>query len=284
MLTLITVNYNCATKTLELLRSLERQTDPNFDVIVVDNDSAPEDRSMLGEYAVASPLKLDVIHSATNRGFSGGNNLAIRKALAQGSEWILLLNPDTTVGPDFIAQLPQEEGIVALPLDEGGHTAYAGIIKWLRPTLPHLYQPELDRADIYAIGAGILIHKEVFEKIGMLDERYFLYFEDADFSMRARRAGIPMMFLTAPIISHGVSQSTKRLGRPLLLRYHARNALLFNWIHGPWWVRGALIGASIYGIILQLLKILLMPSRRPQSWAIAAGILDFYAKRFGKIA
>src|SRR5258708_5690645 len=115
-LTLITVNYNCAKHTLELLKSLEHQTDKEFDVIIIDNDSAPQDRALLGEYATSSPLKLDIIYSQTNRGYAGGNNIGIRKALAQESEWVVLINPDTTVSPDFIASLPQEEGIVGLPL------------------------------------------------------------------------------------------------------------------------------------------------------------------------
>lgn len=258
MLTIIIVNYHTKEHVQKLLRCLEAQTEKDFRTIVIDNDE-------------------------NNRGFAGGCNEGIRQALASGSEWILLLNPDTTVEPDFIARLPQEKGMVGLPLNEGGGVAYAGIVKWLRPTLPHLYQPCKGGPLTYVIGAGMLIHRDVFEKVGMLDERYFLYFEDADFSMRARKAGVPIRFAEHPVISHGVSQSTKQLGSPLLLRYHARNALLFNWIHGPWWVRAALPIASLYGIIIQFVKILLMPARRAPSRAIAAGIIDFYAKRFGKI-
>src|SRR5687767_7721506 len=85
-ITIVTVNYNCASNTIALLRSLEQQEDTRFSVIVVDNDSRAEDRALLGEYAAGSPLALDIIYSDTNRGFSGGNNLAIRKALAQGTE------------------------------------------------------------------------------------------------------------------------------------------------------------------------------------------------------
>lgn len=255
MLSIVIVNYHTQEHVQKLLRCLEAQTEKDFQTIVIDNDE-------------------------NNRGFAGGCNEGIRQALAAGSEWILLLNPDTTVEPDFIARLPQEEGIVGLPLREKDRIVYGGIVRWFRRTLAHATRSEDAE---YAIGAGMLIHRDVFKKIGMLDERYFLYFEDADFSLRARRAGIPMMFLTAPLITHGVSQSTKELGSPLLLRYHARNALLFNWLHGPWWVKIALPFWSFFGIFKQSAKMLLMPSRRSQSRAIAAGIIDFYAKRFGKI-
>lgn len=273
-LTLITVNYNNARATVELLRALEQQTEKDFDIIVVDNDSAPDDRALLGEYATSSSLRLDIIYSDTNRGFSGGNNLAIRKALAQGSEWLLLINNDTTVEPNFIEILksntPQEPCIAGIPLNEGSRVAYGGIVQWLRPTLKHQYEPRTSNLR-YAIGAGMLVHRDVFECIGLLDEAYFLYFEDADFSVRARRAGIPIQFLSEPVITHRESESTKKLGSPLLLRYHARNALRFNWYNGPWWVRLATPLAIVYGIVMT------------KSHAMRTGVFDFIFGRWGRI-
>ena len=256
-LALITVNYHSRDLVDRLLRCLDAQTQKHFTITVIDND---ED----------------------NRGFAGGCNAGIRQALAQGAEWVLLINPDTTVEPDFIASLrvPAEPSIAGIPLREGGHVVAGGIVRWLRSTLSHTSDP---KKATYVIGAGMLIHREVFAKIGMLDERYFLYFEDADFSARARRAGVPVHFLSGPVIEHGVSQSTKSLGSAVLLRYHARNALLFNWNNGPWWVKIALPFWSFFAMIKQFLKLLLMPARRPQSRAILAGILDFYVHRFGKI-
>ncbi len=275
-LTLITINYNNVRATVELLRALEQQANKNFDVIVVDNDSWPADRALLGEYAPASKLNLDIIYSDTNRGFSGGNNLAIRKALTQGSEWVLLINNDTTVAPDFIeklvAQLPDQPCVAQIPLNEGTKVAYGGIVQWLKPTLKHFYQPETANCKLqYIIGAGMLVHRSVFERIGLLDEAYFLYFEDADFSMRAKHAGIPIRFLHEPVIFHRESETTKTLGSPLLLRYHARNALRFNWRNGPWWVKLAVPLAALYGII------------KTKSCAMRAGVFDFIFGRWGKI-
>lgn len=274
-LTLITVNYNNARATVELMRALEQQGNKDFDVIVVDNDSTAENRALLGEYSASSSLRLDIIYSDTNRGFSGGNNLAIRKALQQGSEWLLLINNDTTVESDFISklitQLPSEPSIIQVPLNEGTKTAYGGIVQWLKPTLKHQYS-NLSGSNLqYAIGAGMLVHREVFERIGLLDEAYFLYFEDADFSMRARRAGIPIRFLSEPVITHRESESTKKLGSPLLLRYHARNALRFNWRNGPWWVRLATPIVVVYGLIVT------------RNNSMRVGIFDFVFGRWGHI-
>lgn len=293
MISLITVNYNTAGDTLGLLRSLEAQTDKDFDVFVVDNASREEDRAALGTYAGTSPLHLDLILSDKNRGFSGGNNTAVRKALEQGSRWLVLINNDTTVPEDFISslrpQLERDAAVIGIPLQESGRTAYAGIVRWLKPTLPHVY--DLNERDallerdcpLYAIGGGVAIHRDVFNRIGTLDERYFLYFEDADFSMRACHAGVPVRFLDAPVIAHAVSRSTTSLGSPALLYYHARNALLFNRLHGPVWVRALLPFAALYGIFLQILKITFLPSRRAVSRAVRDGIIDFYGGRFGPL-
>jgi hypothetical protein len=292
MISIITVNFNNAEATEKLLRSLERQTDTAFDVFVVDNASATEDRAQLGAHATTSPLALDILHSTTNRGFSGGNNLAIRKALEQGSKWLVFLNNDTEVPEDFIAELRRElsdipTAVVGIPLQEGSATAYAGIIRWFHWTFPHLYTRTTHHAPrttlLYAIGAAMAVHRDVFERIGLMDERYFLYFEDAEFSLRARQVDIPVRFLSHPVVSHGVSVSTLRLGSPLLLRYHARNALLLNATHGPFFVRLSLHFWAFFAIVKQLLKLVMMPARRTQSRAIASGILDFYAQKFGKI-
>lgn len=293
MITVITVNYNSSAHTMELLRSLERQTNGQFAVIVVDNDSRPEDRAALTAFAATSRLALDIIVSDRNRGFSGGNNLALRKATAQGGDWFLLLNPDTTVTADFIGALQsrlagEEPCILQLPLAEPGRIAYAGKVQWLSRTTGHLEHRPLGRhlmrrKSLYAIGAALAVHRSVLNRLGFLDERYFLYFEDADFSLRAHAAGVPVRFLETPLVRHGVSKSTSTLGAPMLLRYHARNALLMNRLHGPWWVRLALPLWAGYGIIVQFTKTLILPSRQAPSQAILDGILDYYAGRFGRI-
>ena len=285
-MTIITVNFNGSGDTIDLLKSLERQTDRNFDVIVVDNDSSPDERAALSAYAATSPLRLDVIYSDRNRGFSGGNNLGVQKAFAQNTDWMVMLNNDTTVEPCYISELRLSLSIpalVALPLRERGGTVFSGRVQWLHATLKHLHRPVIDPRGRYAIGAAFAVHRDVFAQVGMMDERFFLYFEDVEFSLRVQAEGFPVRYLESPSASHTVSASTSRLGSPLLLRYHMRNALLFNSIHGPWWVRIALPVWSIFSMVKQLVKLSLLPARREQSKAIAAGILDFYANRFGKI-
>ena len=287
MLTIVTINFNGTEDTIRLLDSLRQQTDTDFEIIVVDNDSTESARQRLGEYVSVYPYAIDVIYSPSNLGFSGGNNLGIRKAIAQGAEWLMLLNNDATVEPHFIgdtkAQLSGKPRLISLPIREGSRTAYAGKIRWLTTTLPHVYHQVPESHDTYAIGASLLVHRDVFERIGFLDESYFLYFEDADFSVRARRAGIKIEHASHPYITHAVSSSTKKLGSPLLLRYHLRNAIQFNRRYAPWWARFILPFILVWEATKQVGKIL-FGRHQEQSRALLAGLTDALLGNMGNIS
>ena len=134
----------------------------------------------------------------------------------------------------------------------------------------------------YAIGGGMCICDSVFKKIGYLDENYFLYFEDADFSLKAQKFGITFYFPDKPVIHHSVSASTKKLGSPMLLRYHYRNALYFNLKNGPWYIKLLVWPWSWLNFSKQIFKIIIKRESEA-SKAILLGIIDFYLGRFGKI-
>ncbi|MBI2062395.1 MAG: glycosyltransferase family 2 protein [Candidatus Yanofskybacteria bacterium] len=317
-LTLITINYNGSENTIKLLESLKNQTDKVFEIIVADNNS--DDIGKLMDYKT-SETNIIYIKNDKNLGYSGGNNVGIKKALEMweadpaqsssadhqqrgqtlsGASWVLLLNNDTLPESRLIeylkANLEDKEGIIGLALNEENGTAFAGQISWLKPTLSHITTPRVVMAKsvdnlwtndtgcrCYAIGGAVVIHRNVFDKIGFLDENYFLYFEDADFCQRARRVGIPISFLPEIKISHSVSASTKKLGPAMLLRYHYRNALYFNWKNGPWYIKLLVLPWSWIIAIKQILKIA-VGKNREQSTAILKGVGDFYRKKYGKIS
>lgn len=288
-LSIITINYNSSENTIKLLNSLQGQIDKDFSTIVIDNASEEEDLQNLKNYVELTRVTL--IEQGENLGFSGGNNVGIRKALENSAEWVLLLNIDTWVGREFIASLKAKlkhlGGIAGIPLVEGDKTAYLGKVRWLKPTLAHIYNPlyaeYLKRnTDYYAIGGAMAIHKDVIEKIGFLDEKYFLYFEDADLSLRVRKAGLPLNFLDEPKVYHQVSATTKKLGSSLLLRYHYRNSLYFNWLRGPWHIKLFVLPWSWWVAVKQLLKIMLM-YKHEESLAILSGTFDFYLNKMGRI-
>lgn len=290
-LSVITINYNGSEYTLKLLKSLTDQADNNFEIIVVDNASQEADFSNLKDTVEGAIL----IRNDQNLGFSMGNNVGIKKALQNGSDWVLLLNNDTWVEEGFISSLraklegleclPEDRrGMAGLALDEGGHIAYAGKVIWLRPHGYHIHSKEKAELteDKYIIGGAMIIHKNVFKKIGFLDEKYFLYFEDQDFSLRAKGAGFLLSFFYDVKANHQTSSTTKKLGSPLLMRYHYRNALYFNFKNGPWYVKLVVWPWSWMVILKQLLKIMTNYNRE-QSASILYGVLDFYKNKMGKI-
>lgn len=313
-LAIVTINYNNSENTIKLLKSLENQTDKNFEIIVIDNASEESDFKNLEEQinmGIMSHYMMPMlIRNRKNLGFSGGNNVGIREALdpsthstkPQGgepvestssgqetaSDWILLLNNDTWAEKDFIASLKailgQKRGILGLPMDEGRRISYCGKVRWLKPFGFHIYSPEEARRtnDKHIIGGGMLIHKNVFEKIGFLDENYFLYFEDVDYSIQAIKNNIPLEILEKPIVHHTPSSTTKKLGSSLLLRYHYRNALYFNLKNGPLYIKLLVWPWSWWTAVKQLLKIMLM-YKQDESSAILSGIFDFYLNKMGEI-
>ncbi len=301
-ISIIIVNYNSSENTIKLLESLKNQTDGGFEIVVMDNASEEADFNNLNSYYTTnlSPTKgAFVIRGEQNLGYSGGNNIGIKKALENGADWVLLLNNDTWVESLFIehlkAKLGGKEGIVGLVIDEGNRVAYAGQIQWLKPTLIHTtplngVSPQVIHKDgnnaiqwrCYVIGGAMAIQKNVFEKIGFLDEKYFLYFEDADFTIRAKKAGVRVNFLSEIKVQHSVSSSTKKLGSPMLLRYHYRNALYFNLKNGPWYIKLLVWPWSWLNFSKQIFKIIIKRESEA-SKAILLGIIDFYLGRFGKI-
>ena len=126
------------------------------------------------------------------------------------------------------------------------------------------------------------INRKVFEKIGHLDENYFLYFEDADFSKKTLAAGFKIKILPNPKAHHAVSSATNKLGSPLLLRYHYRNALYFNFKNGPWYIKIIVWPWSWLIILKQIFK-LLIGHHSAQSRAVISGVLDFYLRRMRQI-
>ena len=285
-LSVITVNFNGAKKTSALLKSLSRQNDSDFLTIVIDNASEETDYAELQKSPVFQGL--EIIRNEVNLGFSGGNNVGIKRALENGSDWVLLLNNDTTVEPGFIGSLKAElsklEGIVGAAIDEDGIVAYCGKVKWLRSRGYHSY--DLSEALVeegrYIIGGCMAIQTNVFEKIGFLDQKYFLYFEDQDYSVRARKAGIQLGILPEIKIHHQPSSTTNKLGSPLLLRYHYRNALYFNRKNAPANIKVVNWLWSFWIIKRQILKIMI-GYKKEESRAILNAVFDFYRGKMGKI-
>lgn len=284
-ITLITLNYNNAERTLALIRSLENNTDREFQLLVVDNASCDLAKMMPLIHQLPNAT---LIQNKENLGFGAGNNRGLDYAFRSGADWAVLINNDTTVSPDFVALLKEKlrhrQGIVGIPVTEDGQVAYGGYIEWLKAPsqMHHIYNPRAEVKDRYIIGAGLAISGYAYQTLGGIPEEYFLYYEDTAYSVMAHKKGIEVSYLLEPIISHSPSSTTSALGSPLLLRYHYRNALYFNHTLGPWWARLGIYPWSLWILIKQSLKYILGIHKR-ESRGIISGILDYYKGRTGII-
>ena len=209
----------------------------------MDNGSTDGSPEKLVSLTKENP-KLKLILNPKNLGFSGGCNIAIRRALEQGAEYVLLLNNDTHVNPRFLAPLvraalsDQKVGIVGPKVyysdgqDRVLYCAGGRIIKALGQPLMRglgkIDQGQYDRQEEvgFISGCCLMIKREVIEKIGLLDENYFAFFEDLDWNVRAQEAGYQSVYVPSSVIGHKGS-NTIGLKSPGYYFLHTRNRILF---------------------------------------------------------
>lgn len=242
---IIILNWNGLEDTIECLESLRKITYPNYEVILVDNGSERNDAKVLrerfGNY-------IHLIENDRNYGFAGGNNIGIRYALENLSpNYVLLLNNDTVVAPDFLARLVkfaesnEKFGIVGPKIYYYDYDGRKDVIwfaggKFNRRLgkTNHLGARTIDKGQFetirkvdYITGCAFLIKTEILNKIGLLDEDYFNHFEDLDFCIRAEKEQYYCFYVPEAKIWHKVSQSSGgRIGH-ISLYYNTRNRALF---------------------------------------------------------
>ena len=296
-ISIVILQYNNSQDTLGCLGSVKELDYQEHEIIIVDNNSEAKHFNNVRffveneEKKFSAPLKL--LASEFNGGYAAGNNIGVKYALEHGADYVLILNNDTRVEKNLLTKLvatceKDKKIAVAGPmLEENGQKTYGGKISWLRPELEHLKSRinkfRDSRPHFFVDGSAMFIRRGTLEKIGLFDERYFLYFEDADYSMRILRSGYELKIISGTVVRHSSQASTSKLGVDRLLRYHYRNAHLFNSKNGPLWVKIALPFWSVFIIIKQLLKITFVPAKRKVAEAILTGVSDFYKNRFGKI-
>lgn len=198
----VILNYNGKETLPGCLSSVFHSDYPNMNVVVVDNASS--DGSF--EYARKNFSTANLIKNSANTGFARGSNVGIRLALEKFADYVFLLNNDAEIFPDTISHLVSAAeksprcGIISpLILGPQKNSIWfaGGKINWLKMNCSHILsvQSENTYATQYASGCAMLIKKEVFKKIGLFDEKFFLYYEDADLSIRASRSGFGIMVL-----------------------------------------------------------------------------------------
>lgn len=278
----VLVNYRGADDTCECIESLQRSDFPKVEIYVVDNNSGDGSREAI---EMRCP-KAEVILLDDNIGFGGANNVGMERAFNNGCDAVLLLNNDTVVDEHMVSSLVEsaDDETVSAPLMlyfsepdtvwyGGGHFDVFGIprhdcFKGKRSDI----DDSLRQVD-FATGCCVLIPRSVYERIGGFDESYFLYWEDADLSLRFARGGVRIVFCPHAILWHKVSVSTGGEGSPFSYYYETRNRLYaidkfqLGWKTKLWAYLGLLRGVV---------------SRKPQYEHALKAWRDYRRRRFGK--
>ncbi len=267
----VILNFKVKEYTLECIKSVKNSTYKNIKIIAVDNNS--EDG--IGEILQFNK-DLIFIQNKENTGFTGGNNLGIKKALELGMDYILVLNPDTTVEKNAIEILVEalddnDAGIVCpkILLEDRETIWFAGKdLDLLNVLGNHRGVDKKDEGgfesmeETDATGAAMMVKKEVFDKIGLFDERYFLYYDDSDFSFRAKKGGFKILYIPKAKVYHANGRSTG-LGSPLQDYYITRNRMLFASKFLPLRTR--------FALFREVLKNIGKPARRLALWDFLIG-------------
>lgn len=202
------MNYNGKDTIKKCLDSVFSSSYPNFEVVVVDNDSKD------GSLELAKNLfpKFHFIKNEKNIGFSAGNNIGIRFALEKMADYIFLLNNDALLEKDTLSKLVEtaekERASIFSPLiyDRNNKIWFSGgKIKWTQMRAIHKNNRPKNKEPYtveYISGCAMLIKKEVFKKIGLFSEDYFLYYEDADFCVRAKKEGFKCKIIPSAKVKH----------------------------------------------------------------------------------
>lgn len=217
---IILLNWNGKKDTLECLESLSKVSYSPFTTIVVDNGSTDDSVSTIRSAFPSTPI----LETGSNLGFAGGNNVGIRWALSKCFDWILLLNNDTIVAADFLSAFMETASLTSAKIlgakilrysdperiDHLGGIWNPGSAKFesiacgqLDDCIGYVDSNSVD----YVCGAALLMHRSVPETIGLLEAKFFLFWEETDFCFRARRKGFDVRTAPSAKIWHKVSAS-----------------------------------------------------------------------------
>ena len=237
LVSIITINYNQLRMTCELLDSLRKLTYPAVEIIVVDNNSTEDPTNVISDKYPEAKL----IVSRQNLGFAGGNNLGIK---ASHGDYLLFLNNDTEVDPGVLEPLVRlfetnpDAGAASskiLYYNSGETIQYAGSSR-IDPFTGRSKRvgyrekdngqhDQLKETDL-AHGAAMMVPRRVVDKVGMMPEFFFLYYEEVDWCESIKKAGYKIFFVPSSKVYHKESMSIGK-GSTLKTYYMTRNRLLY---------------------------------------------------------
>lgn len=286
--------HNGFDDTRACLESLRTQRYSHTDLLIVDNAS----QDGTPEQVRASFPEATVIETGANLGFAEGNNVGLRYAVEHGYEYVLLLNNDTEVNPDFLSELvaiceaDQTIGIVGPKIyyydrprmiwSAGGGIDWARGSSYMRgiDSLDHGQYDTPAEVD-FVTGCALLVRRTAFEQAGMLDPRFWMYYEETEWCVRVRRSGWRIVYVPGSRLWHKI-RPARQAQSARIVYYMTRNRLLFLRL------TKAPLRSWLYALIAQDLRTwwswrLRRRWRRngPQRGALMRGWRDFLLGRFG---
>ena len=296
---LIILNWNAGAMTQEQLENVSELNtkDLKVECVVVDNGSTDDSLEKLSDYKLPN-MDYKFIETGKNLGYAGGNNFGLKYSFKEGFDYTILLNNDVILPKDIlikligVAERDQKIGVLAPKMyfakgyefhkerykkeDLGKVIWYAGgFIDWDNVYSIHRGVDEVDKGRYdqeievdAANGACLLIRNKVMADIGFLRDKYFMYWEDADYCIRAKKAGWKVIYTPETRLWHKVSSSSA-IGSNLNDYFLTRNRLDFGLRYAPIRTKIALIKESLGFII------------RGRHWQ-KMGVRDYYLGKWGK--
>ena len=287
----VVLTHNGGAMAIECLQSLRAADWPHLRCVLVDNastDGTSEDVARMFE-------DVEIVRSVTNRGYAGGNNLGFEQAFKGPCDHVLVLNDDTTIEPDAIRQLIRAmvDGVgAAAPLityqnppdlvwsagatydPRRGHPGRMN--HYRRPISEVTEKGPIDRFT----GAAVLLSRDVIETVGGFDEELHFLYEDADLSLRIRRAGHKIVFEPSAIVRHKVAMTHGGEHSPSSFYYGLRNVLVVANRHAPR-SSGRSAARTTVALIDHAARLRHANQRRACARAILSGYRDYRRGRLG---
>ena len=319
---IVVLNWNGRDDTVDCIKSLREVDYDNFTIIVVDNAS----RDGSEEKIRRDFPEIQFLQTGSNLGYAGGNNAGIKLALTLSVDFILLLNNDTVVDKSIISAFVEESknrnnkfilGAMIFFYDRPNILWHAGG-SWCPATLSFKHlgfnctvekfaisdEGRLHNCD-YVTGCALFVPASIFKEIGLLDEKFFLAYEEVDWCYRARKRGFECAVVPTAILWHKVSASFGGAASPLVSYFNFRNKLLWAEKHCSWRIQFQLIKSAFLNVKLQLIHPIAIADnhqplptrliwtistwwrgstqrrRNPQTLALIYGLKDYLLRRFG---
>ena len=311
---IVILNWNGKEDTLECLASVGLLDYPNYEVIVVDNGSTDDSVDAVSKQYP----NITLLQTGGNLGYAGGNNVGIRWVLDHDADFVFLLNNDTVVSPQLLASLVSAAnrhpnaaflGARLFYFDQPELVWFDGArwntgknyFEYPGQGMPTTALSSADHETDYVCGAALFIRTEIIRQVGLMDERYFLVWEEVDWCYRARQAGLRNIVVPDAVIWHKVGPSFGGEGSPLRTYFDIRNALVWSWQYTGFSTWQRILSRSLSRALPKLTvssdKRYPLPKRfawalldffrafsrhrKPEMWVIRRAIRDYLFRKLG---